>query len=78
MKDIRAGCDQYHPDNVFNVDDTGLFYRLFLKRSYIDTHERRKTSRGTRGIKVKDRLSTWMWTNATDSAEVAMVIIGRS
>ena len=57
MKDIRAECDQYYPDNIFNVDDTGLFCRLFFKRSYIHTRERRKTAGGTKGIKAKDRLS---------------------
>ena len=43
--------------NIFNVDETGVYYRLLPKRTYLSRTEKRKTARGTKGMKAKDRVS---------------------
>ena len=48
------------------------------KRSYLSTHEGRKTARGTKDMRAKDRVSAYMCTDATGSAKVPMAINGRS
>jgi hypothetical protein len=62
---------------IYNVDETGLFFRLLPRRSYITTEENRKTLRGTKGMKAKDRITAFACTNAAGD-KVPMAIIGSS
>lgn len=78
MAAIRRACSKYKVENIFNVDETGIYYRLLPKRTYLSTTEKRKTARGTKGMKAKDRVSAYMCTNATGTAKVPMAIIGRA
>ena len=78
LAEIRKACLEYEMANIFNVDETSIFYKLLPNRTYLSTAENRKTARGTKGMKAKDRLSAYMATNATDTAKVPMSIIGKS
>lgn len=78
MEAIRAACLNYEIDNIFNVDETGIFFRLLPKNTYLSTSENRKTARGTKSMKAKDRVSAYMCTNATGTGKVPMSIIGKS
>lgn len=78
MEVIREECKKYETQNVFNVHETCLFYRLMPKRSYLSKGERRKTARGTEGMTAKDRVTAYVCTNATGTAKVPMSIVGKS
>jgi hypothetical protein len=74
MKNIIADFDE---ENVYNMDETGLFYRLLPRKSYVfkGTESR---MRGKKGMKAKDRLSLYVATNLTGSQKVPLAIIGTS
>lgn len=78
MQVVRDACESYDIKNIFNVGETGLFYKLLPKRAYLASSGNRKTARGTKDMKAKDRLSAYVCTNATGSAKVPLAIIGKS
>lgn len=78
LQTVRDACESYGIENIFNVGEMGLFYRLLPKRTYLTSSENRKTARGTKDMKTKDRLSAYMCANATGSAKVPLAIIGKS
>jgi hypothetical protein len=69
-------CADYEQDNIYNVDETGLYYKLLPRRSYISTKESKKTVRGTKGMTAKDRLSFYICTNATGTRKVSTLKLG--
>lgn len=78
LAEIRKACQEYELENIFNVDETGIFYKLLPKRTYLSNAEKRQSARGTKGMKAKDRVSAYMCTNATGSGKLPMSIIGKS
>ena len=75
---IQQQCDKYELDNIYNVDEFGLFYKCLPRRTYIAPREQKKTTRGTKRSKMKDRVTSWACTNATGTHVVACGIIGKS
>ena len=57
MDDIRALCAKYPARFIFNVNETGLRWKLLPRRTYLSTSEDRKTARGSNSMYLKDRLS---------------------
>ncbi|CAB1103823.1 unnamed protein product [Ectocarpus sp. CCAP 1310/34] len=78
MGEIRALCEKYPARFIFNVDETGLQWKLMPKRTYLSTSENRKTARGSKSMHLKDRLAAIMCCNADGTAKVDMAIIGRA
>ena len=78
MKAIREECRNYRKENIFNVDETGIQYKIMPQRAYLSCKEDRKTARGTKDMHYKDRLSAFMCTNADGTAKVDMAIIGKA
>ena len=76
MEAISLACLDYDMENILNVDETGIFFRLLPKHTYLSTAENRKTARGTKAMKAKDRVSAYMCTNATGTGKVPIAIIG--
>ena len=62
---VTEKCNEYDADCIFNVDEYGLFYRLLPRQSYLGRNETRKNSRGSKGMKAKDRVTGIACTNAT-------------
>lgn len=78
IQTVRDACELHDIKNIFNVGETGLFYKLLPKRAYLAGPENRPTARGTKDMKVKDGLSAYICTNATGSTKVLLAIIGKS
>ena len=78
IAELRAALGSFKPDFIFNMDETGLFFKLFPKRSYVMTGENKKLLRGTKKMGAKDRVSAFVCTNAIGSLKLPMAIIGRS
>lgn len=67
MAKLREQLEEqnFEPDNIFNMDETGLFYRAMPARTYLAADESRKTVRGTKSLKAKDRVTVLCCVNAT-------------
>lgn len=64
--------DHYDPVNIFNCDETGLFYKLMPDRSMtVD----RNDCKG--GKKSKDRYTVLLCTNSTGTEKMKPMVIGR-
>ena len=71
IKAIREECRNCRKENIFNVDETGIQYKIMPQRTYLSCNKDRKTARGTRDMHYKDRLRscapmqtalpTWTW-----------------
>lgn len=69
MKAIQAICDQYEPDNIYNMDETGLFWRLMPNGSL--------ASKGQAGQKKdKTRITVVAACNATGTDRLPLWVIG--
>lgn len=78
MEEIRALCAKFPPRFIFNVDETGIQWKIMPRRTYLSNHEDRKTTRGSKGMTFKDRVSAFVCCNADGTAKVDMAIIGKS
>jgi len=56
---------EYSPENVYNMDETGLNFRLLPRQTYVQKSV--FFLRGTKSMKAKDRLTLYICTNATGS-----------
>ena len=85
ISDVSQGIAQfcenlstYDVDNIYNQDETGLFFKLFPKQSYVLESEGGKTLRGITGMGAKDRVTLFVCTNATGTRKLPMVMIGKA
>ena len=63
--------EHYDPENIYDCDETGLFYKLMADRSMtID----RNDSKG--GKKSKEGYTVMLCSNYTDSNKLKPVVIG--
>ncbi len=60
MAKLRDRLREFDVDCICNVDETGQFYKLLPKRSYVTQYENKKTIRGTRQISTKDRITAYV------------------
>lgn len=67
----------YAADHIFNMDETGLFYRAMPRRSFVlDGCDPRLAGRGTKSLKAKDRVTLVLCLNATGSCKIEPLMIG--
>jgi len=71
---IREQLEAYPPDRIYNMDETGLFYRCIPNRAYVQAGRRRQ-ARGTRAMKAKDRVTLVLACNATGTHKIPVVMI---
>ena len=78
MDELRALIATYKPENVYNMDETGLLYKCLPNRSYVKESEV-KTARGTSFMmNDKNRTTLYVTSNADGSDFVPLSIIGKS
>ena len=78
MEEIRSTVGNYPMKMVYNMDETGLFYRLGPNRTYLLASEDRRTTRGTELQKHKSRVTAVLCVNADGSHTVPPRYIGKS
>ena len=66
---LKVEINKYDVENVYNMDETGLFYKLLPNRSYVKP-EHRKDALGIKLMKAKDRVTLFIATNATGNDKV--------
>ena len=67
---------EYGPEQVYNMDETGLFYRQLPRYSLLMPNEDVSTVRGKK--KIKDRASLVVCANATGSHKISCALIGKA
>ena len=75
---VRPILDEYRPHNIYNMDETGLYFRSFPTRGYILGEESCRRARGTKNLKAKNRVTILVCANATGTDKVPLAIIGKS
>jgi hypothetical protein len=66
---------QYDPENVYNMDKTGLFFRLPPRYNLLMPNEDISTTRGKK--KSKDRVSLIVCANAVGTHKIPCALIGK-
>lgn len=80
---IREQLKEFDVEFIFNMDETGFFYRCFPRGTYVPREEtaagvNSKTARGSKAMKAKDRCTVVACGNVTGSLMVPLAIIGSS
>ena len=75
LDDLYATISRYNPENVYNMDETGLFFRLLPRYTLLMPFEDLSTTRGKK--KAKERLSLVVCANATGTHKVPCTMIGK-
>jgi len=75
MAYIRADLSAYEPDQIYNMDETGLFFRSLSNRAYVSAGRRRR-ARVTKAMKTKDLVTLDLACNATGTYKVPVAIVG--
>ncbi len=62
---------EYDLDHVYNMDETGLFFKCLPNRSYLKKEDF-KDARGSKLMKAKDRVTIYVCTNADSTDKVPL------
>jgi hypothetical protein len=68
LKELYKIIAQYDPKNVYNMDETGLFFRLLPRYSLLMPNEDISTTKGKK--KAKDRISFIVCANASGTHKI--------
>ena len=75
MKNVRRKLEDYPPDRIYSMDETGLLYRCLPSRSCVPRRNR-PHARGTRATRHMDRVTLVLCTNATSTHKLLVAMIG--
>lgn len=65
--------DDYNPDDIFNCDETGLYYKVLHTKSLVTPTESLKGTKSS-----KERLTALLCANMSGSEKLISLIIGKS
>jgi len=77
MEVVRKGLEAYRAEDIYNMDETGLFFRSLPSQSYVSAGARRE-ARGIKSMKAKDSVTLVCCTNATGVDKLPIAFIGKS
>ena len=75
LNELHDTIARYDPENVYNMDETGLFFRLLPRYTLLMPLEDVTSTRGKK--KAKDRVSLVVCANATGTHKVPCTLIGK-
>lgn len=78
MEMLKSLLKNYDLENIYNMDETGLFFRCFPKRSYIGKDENENELRGSKKMVDKSRVTLVVCTNTTGSHKLPILMIGKA
>ena len=76
MEKIRDIAKHYHVSKIYNMDESGLFYRMGLQRMYLSASEQHDAFRHTEFGKHKERVAIVLPYNADRSHVHSLRYIG--
>jgi len=74
---VQKGLEKYSVKEIFNSDETGLFFRCLPSQSYVSSGARRE-ARGFKSMKSEDRVTLIFCTNAAGKEKLPIAITGNS
>ena len=77
MEEIRVQLEAFDPEQIYNMDETGLYFRCLPNRAYVSAGSRRR-ARGSKAMKNKDRVTLVLAVNATGSHKIPVAVIGKA
>jgi len=77
IAEIRAALEAYPAERIYNMDETGLFYRCIPNPAEVQAGQRRQ-ARGTKSMEAKDRITLVLACNATGTHKIPVAIIGKA
>jgi hypothetical protein len=75
LKELYSIITQYDPENVYNMDEIGLFFHLLPRYSILMPNEDISSTRGKK--KAKDCVSLIVCANASKTHKIPCVMIGK-
>ena len=75
LQELYDTISTYDSENVYNMDECGLFFRMLPRYSLLMPHEDENTIRGNK--KVKERLTLVVCTNASGTHKLPCTLIGK-
>ena len=75
IDEIREKLKGFKPSNIYNQDESGLFYKMKWKRTYLTKPEDRRTVRGRKSEKA--RVTLFSAANSTGADILPLVMIGK-
>jgi hypothetical protein len=78
IQQLRELIKKYNLDKVYNMDETGSFYKQIPNCSYVRKNKAARSARGTKSMKAKNRVILYITTNATGTVLVPLSMIGKS
>jgi hypothetical protein len=75
LEELYSIIAQYDPENVYNMDETGLLFHLLPRYSILMPNEDISSTRGKK--KAKDRVSLIVCANAFGTHKIPCVMIGK-
>ena len=67
MQQLRDLAHDYSPKNIYNVDESGLFYRMGPSKTYLSTYGDRRIVRGSALQRHKNHISLVFCTYADEN-----------
>jgi len=77
ISEIRAQLEAYPAEQIYNMDETGLFYRCIPNQAYVEAGQR-KQARGTNAMQAKDRITLVLACNTTGTHIIPAAIISKA
>jgi len=77
LEKLKEELVAFKDDDIFNMDETGLFHRCLPSQSYVSNGARR-TARGVKAMKAKDRVTVVLCCNAFGMEKLRPALIGSS
>lgn len=78
MQQLQLIAADYDASNIYNVDESGLFYRMGPNRTYLTASENRAAVRGTDFLKHKSRVTIVLSCNSDGSHILPPCYIGNA
>lgn len=77
VAEIRTELEAYPLDRIYNMDETGPFYRRIPNQAYVEAGRRRR-ARGTEAMTAKERVTLVLACNVTGTHTIPAAIIGHA
>lgn len=74
IKKIREELSGYTRECIFNVNESGFYFKLRPRKTYITVTENRKTIRGTEAMRSKEPVTVYVFTYAIGN-KMSMAVI---
>ena len=77
IDEIIKDLENYDPENIYNWNETVLYFKLIPHSTYTARNEERRQVRGAKAQKAKDRVTLITCTNATGTHKIPLAMIGK-